>query len=280
MPRPTLEFILPVQNPGSVFNNTIQSIIAQSCNETTVLISDNYSHTGLDLLNAAEKGLFEAGIPVKRIKPPVELAHLQHLNWAHSQSEADWLKPLFAGDELAREYVEKVLNRIHSGTKADLVRCEFAWKTSSFSPTPASPTKASYLKPSDFLKYFPERGNWLGSTLNMCYRRTAFFGSGGYAVHFPAFAHYNLFIRLSLGNGIELLHELLDTPPGCNEIVSDRNPRRRVVGCIELWLILLMAKNYCRNKQLDWPDEGILRGVWKQIQMDHLDPFKASVYGK
>src|SRR5580700_1080445 len=101
----TLEIILPLRNPTAAFERSVESILAQKERSFTVLISDNHSGTGTELITAAAERLRGAGIAVRNVRPPLELGRVEHWNWAMQESAADWLKPLFAGDWLDANYV-------------------------------------------------------------------------------------------------------------------------------------------------------------------------------
>ncbi len=267
---------MPVRNAGGVLKKTVASLLAQTDKRFSVLISDNYSSKGVEELEEAERLLKGSGIVVTRVKPPRELKRVAHWNWAHSQSTAEWIKPLFVGDFLEATYVEKVLARA-GRTKSNLIRCEFQWVTPTFVNTAPAPTKALHLSSAEYLEFFPQLGNWMGSPISVCYRRTAFLGAGGYAVHLPACADYNLYIRLTLEAGVEIIHESLATLQIHEERFSHGITKRRVNGCFELWLMLRQAKIYCANNKLPWPKYGVAKGLWKQYRMDYYYPWKKRV---
>src|SRR5690348_1069158 len=96
----TIEVLIPVRNPTEVFAKTIDSLAAQTDKKFSVLISDNFSTRGTEHIEASLQTLSAAGISARKIQPPSELGRVEHWNWLHHQSQADWLKPLFAGDWL------------------------------------------------------------------------------------------------------------------------------------------------------------------------------------
>jgi hypothetical protein len=202
---------------------------------------------------------------------------VEHWNWAHAQAESEWLKPLFVGDLLMPAYVARVLERVDAGTKTSLIRVELEWRTPTFTNTSPAPTKKTSLTPAEYLQFFPGFGNWLGGPVNMAYRRIAWRATGGYAVHFAACADYNLYIRLALENGIEIIHEYLAVLQIHNQRFSHGITRRRVNGFFELWLMLRLARNYCQTTKLPWPQNGIRTGLWKQFKVDYWQPWKAGV---
>ena len=91
-----------------MFSRTIESLVAQTDKGFSVLISDNFSTSGQEHITRALSALTAAGIAARRIQPPAEVGRVEHWNWLHYQSTADWLKPLFAGDWLEPDYVRMV----------------------------------------------------------------------------------------------------------------------------------------------------------------------------
>src|SRR5258707_10190306 len=122
---PALEIIIPLHNPGAELARTATSLALQTGRGFEVLLCDNFSTTGLDHLVEAQKQLAAAGIPVRFVKPPFELRRIEHWNWAHAESRAEWLKPLPPGAALKPAYVRQLKQRVSQQPKAQLVRCEF-----------------------------------------------------------------------------------------------------------------------------------------------------------
>src|ERR1700722_5402785 len=122
---PALEIIVPLRNPGAELARTVASLTSQTDRGFGVLLCDNFSTTGLECLDKAQKLLASDGIPVRCLRPPFELRHVEHWNWAHAESRAEWLKPLSPGGALKPAYVQQLKQRVSQQPKAQLVRCEF-----------------------------------------------------------------------------------------------------------------------------------------------------------
>src|SRR5882672_9821567 len=122
-----LEILIPVRNPTEVFSKTIDSLAAQTDKNFSVLISDNFSTKGQEHLAAALEKLSAAGIAARKIQPPVELGRVEHWNWLHYQSQADWLKPLFAGDWLEPEYVTTIFKTAREEPSCGYIYCGFQY---------------------------------------------------------------------------------------------------------------------------------------------------------
>jgi hypothetical protein len=259
---PALEIILPIRNPGDELTATVASLASQTDPRFGVILSDNFSSTGLDLLAAAEACLAAAGISVRRHRPPLALGRIEHWNWAHAQSQATWLKPLLAGGRLQPTYVERLLGCINDRPAARFIRCDAELQTEWGPETLRAPFAQATITPADFLNYFPARADWLGNLLNVAYHRVAWLATGGYSVHLPACAALNLNVILALHHGLENLPERLVAAEfaegrSLNEITGSR-----VNLWLELWLVMRQARNYCLATKLPWPDGGVARGVW------------------
>lgn len=101
----TIEVCIPIRNPTEVLDKTVDSLVAQTDREFSVLISDNFSTKGQEHIEHAVQKLRAAGIETKKIRPPFELERVENQNWTQLQSKADWLKPLYVGDWLEPVYI-------------------------------------------------------------------------------------------------------------------------------------------------------------------------------
>src|SRR5690242_10449136 len=127
--NPELEIIIPVRNPDERLARTVASLAAQTDRQFSVLLCDSGSTSGLKQLKEAQQQLVALGIAVRRVQAPGELNRLEHWNWAHAQTQAEWLKPLPAGGELKPAYVEALRQRIHQQPQAQLIRCDAEVRT-------------------------------------------------------------------------------------------------------------------------------------------------------
>lgn len=273
-----LEIILPVRNPGAKLLETGASLAAQTERGFGVVLSDNFSTGGQEIFAQFEAALAQADIPVRRVRPPYELGRVQHWNWAHAQGAAEWLKPLFVGDLLKPDYVQRHRQRIEARPSAQIIRCEFEVLIAGIAqPAARAPFAQEHLTPSDFLNYFPNLGNWIGGPINIAYRRAAWQAAGGYSPQLPACADLKLNAQLALRHGLEVIHENLAVFQLHDQRFSHGISRRRVNGCLELWLILRQLRNYCLSVNLPWPEGGVACGVRRQLRLDYWQPFKERV---
>ena len=276
-----MEIVIPVRNPNSKLLDTIDSLLVQTESGFGVVLSDNFSSSGLEHLDEAQRRLQTKGIAVRRVMPPFELGRVQHWNWAHAQAQSDWLKPLFVGDVLLPKYIARVHERVQERPASALIRCEFELRTPAGTQQPTSaPFSERTLTPQQFLAWFPSHGNWIGGPINVAYRRAAWQAAGGYRVHLPACADLNLNVTLALRHGLETVPETLAAFQLHEQRFSHGIVKRRVNGCFELWLILRQARNYCRDAGLIWPEYAVARGVMRQLGIDYWYPLKSRLKRK
>lgn len=253
-----LEIIIPARNPGAELDQTVASLASQTDRDFSVLLGDNFSTTGHEHLNNALRQLSAAGIPAKCLKPPFELRRVEHWNWAHAQSQAEWLKPLPPGGRLKPEYVSRLKQQMDRQPKAHLMRCELEMESANaqLQAMTRAPFSQPSLTPTEFLNHFPTQMPWLASPLNIAYRRAAWLAAGGFCPQLPACAGLNLNITLALHYGLENLPESLVawTPPSA----LNASGAGRVNFPLELWLILRQARNYCIAAKLPWTRKRLL----------------------
>src|SRR5690242_5666616 len=106
-----LDIILPIAGPGDRLNGTITSLVKQTIHGFGVVLNENQFEPVSIEVNEAERQLQSAGIPVRRMKAPFPLKRTEQWNWAHSQSEAEWLKLLLPGEQLKPAYVQRLKER-------------------------------------------------------------------------------------------------------------------------------------------------------------------------
>ena len=104
----TLEFILPLCRPAGELDRTVESLIAQTDKDFSVLVSDGYSASNRESVDRALGRLEQAGLPARSVSSSVEFDPVEHWNWTHYQATGDWLKPLGPGDRLESGYVARL----------------------------------------------------------------------------------------------------------------------------------------------------------------------------
>lgn len=195
----SLEVLIPVRNPSGVFSRTVESLLEQTDANFSVLISDNYSTRGLEAIEQATARLQAKGIAARVVKPPVELGRVQHWNWLHHQSTAEWLKPLFVGDWLEPNGLAVCRAAMaRTPDAAFLLFQYFAHRDEQPSQVVPCPELAGRLEPAAVVHRAITHGNFLGSPISVLYRRWAFQAAGGHQTSLPYLADFDLYTRLAL----------------------------------------------------------------------------------
>ena len=193
-----LEIILPLRNPIAVLEQTAKSIAAQTDRRFSILISDNYSTKGTEFIDAATALLTGAGISVNRVRPPFELGRVEHWNWAHHLAEADWLKPVFAGDWLELEYVAKLRAAVAAHPDCRYVFSAFVYHRGSNSPVIVrNPWAGRFHSAAEMEQIVLGCGMQFGPPSAAAFERTAFISAGGYPTPLPICSDSLLFCALA-----------------------------------------------------------------------------------
>ncbi len=209
-PSVTLEIILPLRNPTVVLDQTAKSLAAQHDRRFSILISDNYSTKGREFIDGAVAEFQKAGITVRRVQPPVELGRVEHWNWAHHQAEAEWLKPVFAGDWLDLEFVAKLRAGITAHPACRYVFSPYVLHRSNTEPqTVTSVWAGKFREPAEMENHVLSLGMQFGPPSAAAYERTAFVAAGGYPTPLPICADSLLFCALAARFGVLGLAEPL-----------------------------------------------------------------------
>lgn len=193
-----IEVLIPVRNPTEVFATSIDSLAAQTDRGFSVLISDNFSTKGGEHIEDALKKLSAAGIAAKKIQPPSELGRVEHWNWLHGQSQADWLKPLFAGDWLDTSYMARLRETISANPECRYVFSEGCTyfpdrKTS----TGKNPWAGRFRTAKEMQDIVLRYGMQFGPPSAAAYARQAFLQAGGYDATLPICADSYLFCKMA-----------------------------------------------------------------------------------
>jgi hypothetical protein len=194
----TLEIIMPVRNPTDVLAQTASSIAGQTDRGFSVLISDNYSTKGGEWIDAAMVEFQKAGISARRIKPPAELGRVEHWNWAHHQTDAEWVKPVFAGDWLELNYVARVRATRAANPQCRYIFANYILHTQNEAPqTVGSAWTGRYYPPAEMQNIVLRYGMQFGPPSVAAYERAAFIEAGGYPTPLPICSDCLLFCAMA-----------------------------------------------------------------------------------
>ncbi len=258
MSAPSLEIVIPVQAADAGLAATIASLVAQTDRRFNVLLSDNLAATESAAQNEAARKLSAAGITVRRVKPPAGFSAVEFWNWAHHEAKADWLKPLAPGERLKPGYVSALLSRVAEKPHTRFIRCDAEIHTDWGTEILSAPFSRAGISPTEVVAYFPKRIDWLSRLVNVAYNRTAWLAAGGFSPQFPAFAALNLNVILALHHGIENIPQSLVAADYTDGFPLNAIGRGRVNLCLELWLLLRQARNYCLSAKIAWPGRCLL----------------------
>jgi hypothetical protein len=193
-----LEVVIPLRNPGEVFAKTIDSLLAQTDRRFSVLLSDNFSTSGADRIEEAARRLREAGIAARVIRPPCELGRVQHWNWLHHQSEAEWLKPLFVGDWLEPDCFAACRAVLDADPQLGFIFWQYLFHRGDETHLCDCGQLSGRLDLSRLGEKAVFEGHFVGAPMNVLIRRAAFEALGGYHTSLPLMADFDLYTRLSM----------------------------------------------------------------------------------
>jgi hypothetical protein len=245
-----MEIVIPLRNPTAVLQKTVQSLVAQTDREFTVLLSDNGSADNAHLAEAV-RTLHEAGIATRTVRPPEELGRVEHWNWSHRQAEAEWIKPLFVGDWLDAGYVAATRRAI-ANTPAEIVNCSMR-RHFPDGATDDTLYPEGYRTPEAVLAEAFRDGNNFGGPINVCFRKLAFELVGGYPPALPVSADFWLILMLALRRGLYTCHEVLGHFNYHPDRYTTNFPYHRINGDRELFIILLAATSHANFAELPAP---------------------------
>jgi hypothetical protein len=211
-----IEVLIPVRNPTEVFHKTADSLVSQTERNFSVIISDNFSTTGHEHLDAVLAKFATARIKARKIRPPTELGRVEHWNWLHYQSSAEWMKPLFAGDWIEPDYVSSCCAALGRVPECAYMACEFIHHHGENRMHVSLPVTAGFYGPAESQDAVLRFGMQFGPPSAAIYRRDVFLKSGGYDPMLPICADSYLYCKLAARHGIyrlgkPLAHFLLHT---------------------------------------------------------------------
>jgi hypothetical protein len=260
-----LEIIIPAEEFGPEFAQTIASLAAQTSRQFSVLLAHNRCPGRINQFDALDQKFAQAGIPMRRLVPAEELGRIELWNWACAQSRAAWINILFSGERLAPAYVECLQKRIREKPDARIIRCDVELETEWGPQRLAGPFSETTLKNSEIMRCFPARVEWLAGSLGFAWQRTAWLTLGGWPTQLPGWATLNLNLLFALHYGLENIPEALAMAPAADSSFMKKNLKRRISLTLELWLILRQAQNYCLAAKLPpvrWQFVRALHAAW------------------
>jgi hypothetical protein len=258
----TLEIIIPLRNPTEVLDKSIESLIAQTDGDFSVLISDNHSTKGQEHIARAVDRLARSGLPVRKIEPPMELGRVEHWNWAHYQSSGDWLKPLFVGDWLEPGYVARVHEIIAAHASCRFIHSNYFLHQHGVQEPRVldpSPWSGRVCSPAEMQQVVLCYGMQFGPPSGVAYERTAFVALGGYSPALPITADCLFFCTMAARFGAMGIPErLMHFNIHANRF-STQLPQVRRETLQETYTFVFALAYHAWTENAQLPLEGFLR---------------------
>lgn len=197
----TLEILIPLRNPTEVLERTTRSLVEQTDQNFTVVFSDNFSTTGHEQIGSSLAMFSAAGIAAKKLRPPAELGRVEHWNWLHYQSSAEWLKPLFAGDWLESDYIAAFRSVIAKEPACSYVFCGYQHHRGEQTTTIQPRWSGRFFTPDEMQDVVMRYAMQFGPPSAAAYRSEIFLKAGGYDPSLPICADSLLFCLLAARHG-------------------------------------------------------------------------------
>jgi glycosyltransferase involved in cell wall biosynthesis len=193
-----------------VIEKTIQSLVEQTDRSFSVLISDNHSTEGMDIIARATAKLTDAGICVRCVRPPISLGRVEHWNWAQYTSDADWIKPVFAGDWLDLSYIAKLRKAMVENPHCRYIYVGYVLhRVDEEAQTFISNWAGEYKTPGQMQQVVLRYGMQFGPPSAAAYERASLIALGGYPTPLPICSDSLLFCTMASYYGAYGLPEAL-----------------------------------------------------------------------
>jgi glycosyltransferase involved in cell wall biosynthesis len=266
MNNETIEWIMPLRNPTSVLRNSIKSILEQQDQCFSVMISDNHSTTGNEFIAEALEAFSKAGIPARLIRPPHELGRIEHWNWAHYQTNAKWVKPLFCGDWLESDYIARVRDVMRCHPQAACLFSAYRLHKKEEETVVQPRASEKYFSPLEMQDEVMRYGMQFGPPSAALYRFSAFCEAGGYDPMIPICADSFLFCLLAATYGSYSLKY-----PYAHFVIHDArfshglSEKRRLTFRETIYYYIRLAQ-IARFRRWHFPKLGYLRLILRAIR--------------
>ncbi len=250
-----------------MLEQTVKSLAAQTDRRFSLLISDNHSTQGGELIAAAARQLEGTGLTVRRVRPPVELGRVEHWNWAHHQTTAGWLKPVFAGDWLEPDYVAKLHAARETNPGCRYIFVSYVLHRINEAPLSVISAWAGRFYPASEMEQVVLRyGMQFGPPSAAAYERTAFICAGGYPTTLPICSDSLLFCAMASRYGVLGLAE-----PLCHFNIhgarfSTTLPQKRKDTFRENLTYYFLLAYHAWANQISFPNLGFARLLWRQTR--------------
>lgn len=262
-----LEILLPIRNPTEVFRATLDSLLAQTDRGFRVLLSDNFSTSGSELISSAIERLRAAGIAVEKVQPPSELQRVEHWNWLCVRSTAAWVKPLFAGDWLEPHAVARWQQAITGCPEARFIHFGYQYHEDGAPPVEQgchSPPR--FRPPAEMHDYVMRFGHQFGPPNAVLILREALLAAGGFRPTLPICADSLLCCQLARRFGALAIPEVLSHFRLHGARFSITLPGRPAALLREklIYLAMLAYHAWTENQRIPWT--GFARLLAREVR--------------
>jgi len=192
-----MDILVPLRNPTAVLLDSIRSLSAQSERSFSVLISDNHSSKGSEFIEESAAILRDASIACQVLRPAMELGRVEHWNWLHYQSGADWLKPLFAGDWLEPVYTARVLELRKRHPECRYIYSSYHYHKKDEEKIVVPHWTGVLQDKQEMRQVVARHGMQFGPPSAACYHRELFYSQGSYNPMIPICADSHLFCQFA-----------------------------------------------------------------------------------
>jgi glycosyltransferase involved in cell wall biosynthesis len=260
------EVIIPLRNPSSVLLQTIESLVSQSDRTFRVLLSDNHSTDGCDLIDSAVTILRNANVPVELIRPERPLGRVEHWNWIHYQSRSEWLKPIFSGDSLKRDYFRTVRLAIEEHSQCKFIYSAYELVQGDTTEIVVPRLTGRYYSPDEVQDSVLRYGMQFGPPSAVSYHQSIFIAAGAYNPAIPICADSFLFCLLGARHGGVGLEEPLVRFQIHAARFSHSLPGKRKELFKETLFYILGLGGVARLERWKFPIVGYLRFVLRVLR--------------
>jgi glycosyltransferase involved in cell wall biosynthesis len=263
----TVEIFIPIRNPTEVLAKTVDSLIAQTDKNFSVLISDNFSTKGQEYIEHAVEQLKAAGIEAQKIRPPMELERIEHPNWVQYQSKAEWLKPLYVGDWLEPVYISRLREVVASNALCRYVFSNGYVHWGDTTPSTGVNRWAGHFNPPQVMQDVVLRfGMQFGPPTAAAYERATFYALGGFPTELPIAADSFFYCMMSARFGVAGIQERLFHFNIHNARFSTTLASKRRDAFREAMIYFFMLAYHAWTERDRFPVAGFLRMLARETR--------------
>jgi GT2 family glycosyltransferase len=250
----TIQVLIPALNPNPVFLESVISLTRQTDKNFSVLISNNFSTSGIALFEEARVLLTEAGIECRVVSPPLALDRVQHWNWIASECDAEFAKFLFSGDILLPHAIETFLDAVREKPDCSFFFSSYIYRREGEPDTQVNIGWPGWNSVEKMTEVVNKYGMQFGPPSGVLIRKTIFYSVGFFEPSLPIAADSYLFCKIAATTGafgISKSSFVFNIHPSR---FSKRLPREKRKAFFEALIYRLLIMMYFKekNKNISW----------------------------